>query len=182
MKIFKTLGGIALAAAMACNIWFLTAAPAAAQYVPPGGAIQDYQQKGNGYLGTQGDPMAVGPAYYGAGVTAETAASGVVSAATATATLATGATVTTNITGFSITGGGATSGSLVTCTVAGVITGTLSYVIAVPTGATLGIPVLARTFNPPIPASAVNTAIVVSCPTFGSGNTAASINAEGFTR
>ena len=156
--------------------------PAMAQYIPPAGAAQDYQQKGNGSLGTEGDPMRVAPASYGAGITAETAASGDVAAATATATLAAAATTTTYLTGFSVTGGGATSASVIACTVTGLITGTLTYDIAVPAGATLGIPVLARSFNPAIPASAVNTTIVVSCPTFGSGNAHASVNAEGFTR
>jgi hypothetical protein len=35
-------------------------------------------------------------------------------------------------------------------------------------------------FCPPIPASAVNTAIAVACPALGAGNTNNTVNAYGF--
>ncbi|WP_283807294.1 hypothetical protein [Bradyrhizobium sp. Tv2a-2] len=35
-------------------------------------------------------------------------------------------------------------------------------------------------FNPPLPASAANTAITVSCPSLGSGNTNNSVNVYGY--
>lgn len=116
------------------------------------------------------------------GATQVTGASGVVSAATAAASLAAVAAKTNYLTGFSITGGGATSASLITCTLSGLITGSETYVFAVASGATAGSVALTRSFNHPIPASAVNTAITMSCPTFGSGNTAAAVNVEGYVQ
>lgn len=120
--------------------------------------------------------------YYPAGATPITGASGVVTAATATATLTSAAGRTAYITGFSITGGGATGASVVTCTVTGLVTGTQSYVFPVVAGATLGDTPLQRLFAIPVPASATNTNIVVSCPTFGSGNNGAAVNAEGYLK
>lgn len=108
------------------------------------------------------------------------ASSGNVAAATATATLAAAATKTTYITGFEITGGGATAASVVTATVTGLLGGAQSYSIAVPAGAALGITPLIVNFPTPFPASAVNTAIVVSVPSLGAGNTNAVANARGF--
>jgi hypothetical protein len=108
------------------------------------------------------------------------ASSGVVSAATATATLGAAAGLTTYITGFACTGTGATAISNVTLTITG--TGvTLSYVIVVPAIGTITTGVeLIVTFPQPIPASGTNTTLVVSVPSFGIGNTGASVNAYGF--
>ena len=123
-----------------------------------------------------------GNAVVGAGLAATTigATSGNVAAATATATLAATAAKTTYITGFDITGGGATAASVVVATVTGLLGGTMSYAIAVPAGVTLGITPLIVNFSPPLPASAVNTAIVVSVPSLGAGNTNCVANARGF--
>ncbi len=85
---------------------------------------------------------------------------------------------TTYLTGFEVTGAGATAGNVVTVTVTGTVSGTLSYVFAVPIGATVGVAPLAVEFASPIPASAVNTAVDV--PSFGAGNTAAAVVAHGF--
>lgn len=115
-----------------------------------------------------------------ASATAITAASGNVAAASAVATLAGVASKTTYITGFQITAGGATGAALVTATVTGVITGTLSYTFAAPAGATLGATPLVIDFPVPVPASAVNTAIVVTLPSLGTGNTNATVVATGF--
>lgn len=109
------------------------------------------------------------------------ASSGNVAAAVATATLAGVAGKTTYITGFELTGAGATGASVITGTVSGIGT-TMSYDIAVPVGATVGITPLVVAFSRPIPASAVNTAIVVSFPSFGAGNTNACVSAHGFQR
>ena len=109
-----------------------------------------------------------------------TASSGNVAAATATATLSAAAGLTTYITGFSITGAGATAAGVIVATVTGCLGGTMSYIIAVPAGAAVGITPLILDFPVPIPASAVNTAIVVSVPSFGAGNTNACVNARGF--
>jgi hypothetical protein len=112
--------------------------------------------------------------------TPTTNSSGNVAAATATATLAAVAAKTTYITGFQVTAGGATAGADVTLTVVGVIGGTMSYTFTAPTGAVVPAQPLLVTFNPAIPGSAVNTAIVVSMPTLGTGNTNATISAQGY--
>lgn len=117
---------------------------------------------------------------YPAGAVAQTAASGNVSNASAAATLATAVGKTTYITGFTVTAAGATAGSVVSVTVTGVITGTLTYTFAVPTGATLAAQPLTVNFSKPIPASATNTTIVVTCPALGAGNTNASVVAQGY--
>ena len=117
---------------------------------------------------------------YPAGATPITAASGSVAAATATATLAGAAGVTTYIAGFEVTGAGATAGLAVSVTVTGTISGTLTYVYVAATGVAVANTPLIVEFAKPIPASAANVAIVVSCPTLGTGNTANSVVAHGY--
>lgn len=85
------------------------------------------------------------------------------------------------IKGFTITGGGATAGSVIAVTVTGAIGGTLTFYVAVPTGAT------AQTLlhvNLPYALAATdeNVAITVAVPSFGAGNTAASVVAFGYKR
>lgn len=126
-----------------------------------------------GFLGVAHQP-------YPLAATPETAASGNVANASAAATLATTSGKTTYITGFEVTAGGATAGAVVTVTVTGTITGTLSYTFAVPTGAVLAATPLIVEFTTPIPASATNTTIVVTCPALGTGNTNATVVAHGF--
>lgn len=109
------------------------------------------------------------------------ASSGTVSAATAAASLPGVAGKTTYITGFTATGGGATAGSNVSLTISGLAGGgTPDYVYTAPTGAAVPGPVLSVSFNPPLPASGPNTAIVVTMPTLGAGNLAAAVTATGF--
>lgn len=108
------------------------------------------------------------------------ASSGNVAAATATATLTTAATQTTYLSGFDITGAGATAASVILATITGLLGGTRTYALTIPAGATTGITPLTVAFNPPLPASAANTAIVVSAPSFGAGNTNAVANAQGY--
>ena len=100
-------------------------------------------------------------------------------AATNNQTLAGTANKITYITGFDISGNGATGQSTIAVTVTG-ITNTLTYYINVPAGATTAITTLSVKFDPPIPATAANTAIVVNVPSFGSGNLQAAANAYGF--
>lgn len=107
------------------------------------------------------------------------ASSGNVANAIAAATLAASAGVTNYISGFEISGSGATAASVVTVTVTGLLGGTQSYTLAVVAGAALGNPMLAVQFAPPFPASAVNTAITVSCPALGAGNTNNVANVRG---
>jgi len=108
------------------------------------------------------------------------ASSGNVANTSGVATLAGVAAQTTYITGFDVTGSGATAASVVSVTVAGLLGGTATYTLSVVAGATVGnAPLIAR-FDPPLPASAVNTAIVVTCPALGAGNTNNTVNAYGY--
>lgn len=111
------------------------------------------------------------------------ATSGNVAAATATATLPAVAGKTNYISGFEITGAGATAAAVVDATVAGLIGGvTLHYSVTAPAGVTTPITPTVVHFDPPIPASAPNTAISVSVPSLGAGNTNTAVNVEGFVR
>lgn len=107
------------------------------------------------------------------------ASSGNVAAAAATATLPGVAGHTTWITGFEITSAGSTAALVVVATVTGPAV-TLSYVYTTVAGVTLANAPLAVEFPKPIPASAPNTAIVVSLPSLGAGNTNAAVSAHGY--
>lgn len=119
-----------------------------------------------------------------AGVTApatpETCSSGNVANATTACTLATSAGKTTYITGFTMTGDGATVGAAVSCTLTGTITGTMTYTFGFPIGVAVPATPLVVNFSYPVPASGTNTTIVVSCPASGAGGTNAAISATGF--
>jgi len=85
--------------------------------------------------------------------------------------------------GFDITGGGATAASIIEVSVTGLAGGTIKYELNILAGVTG--PMNAQggfsvRFPEPLPGSALNTAITVSCPSFGSGNTNASVVAYGF--
>lgn len=108
------------------------------------------------------------------------AGSGNVANAAAAATLTGTATTTVYLSGFEMTGGGATAGLVVTCTVTGLLGGTRSYTFSFAAGALLPDSPLQVAYVPPLPASAVNTAIVVSCPAGGVGNTNATMVAHGY--
>lgn len=108
------------------------------------------------------------------------ATSGNVAAASAVATLPAVASRTNYITGFDMTGTGATAAAVVTVTVAGLAGGSITFIATAVAGATLANPVLSIRFPAPIPASAVNTAITVTCPSLGAGNTNNVVNAYGF--
>lgn len=106
--------------------------------------------------------------------------SGNVAAATASATIPAVAGKTTYISGFSITGAGATTGAVVNPTVTNLAGGTATFTYTAATGATVGNNPLIVDFDPDLPASAVNTAIVVSCPSLGAGNTNNTVSAWGY--
>lgn len=114
------------------------------------------------------------------GATAITAGSGNVANASAAATMAATASVTNYIAGFSVTGAGATAGVPVIVTVAGIMQATRSFIYTFATGATVGNEPLNVIFDPPIPATAANTAITVTCPAGGAGNTHNAVVAWGF--
>lgn len=106
--------------------------------------------------------------------------SGNVAAASAVATLAAAAGKTTYITGFDVTGGGAVAALLAQLTVSGLLGGTATYILGVLAGVALANPPLSVRFNPPLPASALNTPIVVTVPSLGTGNTNSCVVAYGF--
>lgn len=114
------------------------------------------------------------------GGTPLSAASGNVANAAATATLAAAAGATNYITGFTCTATGSTAAAVVNVTVAGLIGGTATFTFLFPAGATVLATPLLVTFPTPIPASAANTAITVTLPAGGAGNTNASVNVFGF--
>lgn len=115
------------------------------------------------------------------GAVSKSSTSGNVAAAVATATIAATAAKTNYITGFQVTGAGATAGAVVSVTVTGLLGGTVTYTYAAATGATVANQPLNVAFYPPIPASTTNTAIVVSCPSLGAGNTNNTVNVQGYT-
>lgn len=106
--------------------------------------------------------------------------SGNVANASAVATLAGSVGKTTHITGFCLSASGATAGSDVTATITGLLGGTKSYTFTFPLGAAVPAQPLTVQFSQPLAASATNTAIVVTLPAGGAGNTNATATAEGF--
>lgn len=114
------------------------------------------------------------------GATPITAASGNVANGSAAATLAAAAGKFTYITGFQVTASGATGALAVSVTVVGVVTGTQTYTFVFPAGVAVAAQPLVVEFPEPVPSSAVNTAIVVTLPAGGAGNTNATVNAQGF--
>lgn len=100
-------------------------------------------------------------------------------AATMTGTLPAVAGATNAITGFEVTGLGATGASGITVTVTGVVGGPLEYALAIPAGATVGVTPLIVQFPVPIAATGPNVAIVVTVPSFGAGNTSAALTVHG---
>lgn len=101
-------------------------------------------------------------------------------AATNNVSLAAAANQTTYVTGFQISGGGATAGSVVNCTLTGVVVQTQNYQFGVATGAAVGDTPLVVQFVPPLAASGQNQAITLNVPSFGAGNTNAAAAIQGF--
>jgi|SRR5882672_11574658 len=109
-----------------------------------------------------------------------TGSSGNVAAAVATASLPAVANKTNYLTGFDITGSGATAGLPVTVTVTGCGSGTLSYTYSAAVGALVENFPLFVSLDYPIAATSSNTAITISCPSLGTGNTNNTVNIYGF--
>lgn len=126
------------------------------------------------------NPLAITGALYPAGAVALAAGSGNVANASAAATLTGTATTTVYIAGFEITGSGATAGLPVTVTVAGLLGGTRSYTYTFTAGVLVANQPLVVPFFPPLPASAINTPIVVTCPASGAGGTNNTVVAHGY--
>lgn len=103
-------------------------------------------------------------------------------AAMAPALPAQGAGTTVWVTGFTVTGGGATAGSIIAVTLTGVLGGTLTYELAIPAGAGAGVSPLQVSFPwPGLPAAAANAAITLNVPSFGAGNTNAAATIQGYS-
>jgi hypothetical protein len=117
---------------------------------------------------------------YPSGSVPLTASSGNVASATATATLTGAAGVKTWVSGFEVTGSGATAGLPVSVTVTGTVSGTLTYTYSATVGVLLPNTPLVVEFTKAVPSSAVNTNIVVSCPSLGLGNTNNTVVAHGY--
>lgn len=109
-----------------------------------------------------------------------TATSGNVANASAVATLPGAVGKTTYITDFECTASGATGALVVNLAITGTISGGQTYTFVFPAGVTTAAQPLLVTFPTPIPASATNTAIVVTLPAGGTGNTNAACNAQGY--
>lgn len=104
-------------------------------------------------------------------------------ASSMTPTLAAIAGRTNFITGFMVDGLGATAASVIEVTITGLVGGnTLRRKVNIPAGATSAITPVQVDFARPIPASAPNTAIVLTVPSFGAGNTSAVSALFGFSR
>lgn len=88
---------------------------------------------------------------------------------TAAAALPATANKTNYLTGFIINGSGATAALAVVVTVTGLAVGSLNFIYCAAAGVTVMNTPLVINFDKPLPASAVNTAITVSCPALGSG-------------
>ena len=101
-------------------------------------------------------------------------------ASTNTAILAGAVNRTTYLDGVQITGGGATGAGVIACNISGIQGGNITLDVAIPAGNTTGISPLFFTPKPPLISSTPNGNITVSCPSFGAGNLAAAVSAEGY--
>jgi hypothetical protein len=125
-------------------------------------------------------PVSGFPAWpYPAAVTRIAQQSAVAANAQATATLAAAANKTTYITNLQIFATGATAAGAVNVTITGLLGGTMTIPFDVPAGVNVRATPIILDFATPLPGSAVNTAIVVTLPALGSGNTRATVNAQG---
>lgn len=107
--------------------------------------------------------------------------SGNVAAANAVATLPASQGRITYVCGVIATSAGSTAGAVVNPTIVGTLGGTMTFVYTTITGATLANPNLFIGFNPCVPGSAVNTAVVFTLPNLGAGNTNAAVSAWGYS-
>lgn len=114
------------------------------------------------------------------GATQKLGTSGSVANAAAAASLAADANAYNWLSGFDVTGGGATAAVLVVITVTGLLGGTITFVMAAVAGVTLPVR-FEKSFMKALRSSAKNTAIQVSAAAFGAGNTAVVTNVYGYS-
>lgn len=102
--------------------------------------------------------------------------------ATITLTLPAVANQTNFCTGFEITYGGATAATSNAVTLTGIAGGTQNYLVAVPAVPASGVNAFTVEFTYPLQASATNTAIVLTVPAAGAGNTNTSACLHGYLK
>ncbi len=117
---------------------------------------------------------------YPTGATQVNATSGNVANDAAVAALPAVPAKTNYVTGFEITGAGATAASVVVATLVGLLGANASFIYSVVAGATLRNESIIVEFSKPIPASAPNAAITLTLPALGAGNTNACVNIHGY--
>lgn len=82
---------------------------------------------------------------------------------------------TNSLSGFMLSGTGATAAGTVVATITGLQGGTLSVPVAVPAGVDAQVGPITVNLTQPIPASAADTAIEISLPALGAGSTNAAV-------
>lgn len=135
----------------------------------------------NGVIVDYSQPVpTVSTSRYPIGAMPIAAASGNVANSVAAATLPNVVGRTTYLTGFEVTGAGATAAAAVSVTVTGVQNGPLTYTYCAATGVAVANQPLIIEFDPPLPASGTGVDVVVSCPALGAGNTKNTVVAHGY--
>lgn len=117
---------------------------------------------------------------YPVGATPITSSSGNVANAPAVATFPAVPGKTNYVESITMNGGGATAAAIVSATLTGAISGTMTFTYGVVAGPTAANTPRQFSFSPPIPASAVNTALTLTLPALGAGNTNATVNMVGY--
>src|SRR5262245_28049648 len=106
--------------------------------------------------------------------------SGTTGASANNITFAAVANATKHVTGFTITGAGATAGSTILVTLTGTIGGTLNWKMIIPAGAGVAVTALSERFPTPLRGTGPNVAVTLNVPSFGAGNTDVAVNLYGF--
>ncbi len=86
------------------------------------------------------------------------------------------------VTGFEVTGSGATAASVITVTLASGGTNIANWNVAIPAGVTAGVTPLIVEFTSPFSGLAAGQNMVMQVPSFGTGNTNASVVMRGFSQ
>ena len=131
---------------------------------PAGGLVWSVQQ----VVLTAVDPFTSAAA--GSATVTSVDASATAAAAAMAPSLPAVAGATNAVTGFEVTGTGATAGSTIQVTLTGVPGGPLTYDLTIPAGAGVAITPLIVEFMTPIQATGPNVAITLNVPSFGAGN------------
>jgi hypothetical protein len=114
------------------------------------------------------------------GGTSVTASSGNVANASAVAALPAVVSKTNYLTSFTITASGSTAALVVNATITGLLGGTMTLTFTFPAGVAVAATPIICAFDTPIPASAANTAITLTLPAGGAGNTNAAVSIQGY--